>query len=129
MPPSLQYLWGWNSIVAEWRAVGYGTVAAVIGLLVSTYFVRAWRLYDYFPRETSGRFIELFHLAQVHNLLNIMLPFRSGGIAAAHALGFRAAATWRPPRCSSCGSSTSMRCWPPAISAWFCLPIRNSCRD
>ncbi|MFN7011191.1 MAG: lysylphosphatidylglycerol synthase domain-containing protein [Allorhizobium sp.] len=74
----VQYLWGWNSIVAEWRAVGYGTVAAVIGLLVSTYFVRAWRLYDYFPRETSGRFIELFHLAQVHNLLNIMLPFRSG---------------------------------------------------
>lgn len=74
----VHYLWGWGSIVAEWRAIGYGTVAAVIGLLVSTYFVRAWRLYDYFPRETSGRFVELFHLAQVHNLLNIMLPFRSG---------------------------------------------------
>lgn len=74
----VHYVWGWSAIVAEWRAIGYGTVAAVIGLLVSTYFVRAWRLYDYFPRETSGRFIELFHLAQVHNLLNIMLPFRSG---------------------------------------------------
>lgn len=74
----VQYVWGWNAIVAEWRAIGYGTVATVIALLVSTYFVRAWRLYDYFPRETAGRFIELFHLAQVHNLLNIMLPFRSG---------------------------------------------------
>lgn len=74
----VHYVWGWNAIVAEWRAIGYGTVATVIALLVSTYFVRAWRLYDYFPRETSGRFIELFHLAQVHNLLNIMLPFRSG---------------------------------------------------
>ena len=74
----VHYVWGWGSIVAEWRTIGYGTVAAVIGLLVSTYFVRAWRLYDYFPRETSGRFVELFHLAQVHNLLNIMLPFRSG---------------------------------------------------
>lgn len=74
----VHYVWGWGSIVAEWRAIGYGTVAVVIGLLVSTYFVRAWRLYDYFPQETSGRLIELFHLAQVHNLLNIMLPFRSG---------------------------------------------------
>lgn len=74
----VHYVWGWNAIVAEWQAIGYGTVATVIALLVSTYFVRAWRLYDYFPRETSGRFIELFHLAQVHNLLNIMLPFRSG---------------------------------------------------
>lgn len=74
----VHYVWGWGSIVVEWQAIGYGTVAAVIGLLVSTYFVRAWRLYDYFPRETSGRFVELFHLAQVHNLLNIMLPFRSG---------------------------------------------------
>ena len=74
----VHYVWGWNAIVAEWRAIGYGTVATVIALLVSTYFVRAWRLYDYFPRETAGRFIELFHLAQVHNLLNIMLPFRSG---------------------------------------------------
>lgn len=74
----VHYLWGWGSIVAEWKSIGYGTVALAIGLLVATYFVRAWRLYDYFPRETSGRFIELFHLAQVHNLLNIMLPFRSG---------------------------------------------------
>lgn len=74
----VHYVWGWGSIVAEWRTIGYGTVAAVIGLLVSTYFVRAWRLYDYFPGETTGRFVELFHLAQVHNLLNIMLPFRSG---------------------------------------------------
>lgn len=74
----VHYVWGWSAIVAEWRAIGYGTLATVIALLVSTYFVRAWRLYDCFPRETAGRFIELFHLAQVHNLLNIMLPFRSG---------------------------------------------------
>lgn len=74
----VHYLWGWDSIVAEWRSMGYGTVLAAIGLLVGTYFVRTWRLYDYFPQESSGRFVELFHLAQVHNLLNIMLPFRSG---------------------------------------------------
>jgi uncharacterized membrane protein YbhN (UPF0104 family) len=74
----IHYVWGWGSIAAEWRAIGYRTVLAVIALLVSTYFVRAWRLCDYFPRESSGRFGELFRLAQVHNLLNIMLPFRTG---------------------------------------------------
>ncbi|MCF3642725.1 flippase-like domain-containing protein [Rhizobium sp. TRM95111] len=74
----VDYVWGWRSVAATWQAVGFGPVALVLALLVSTYFVRAWRLYCYFPQETSGRFVALFHLAQVHNLLNIMLPFRSG---------------------------------------------------
>ncbi|MBP1852432.1 lysylphosphatidylglycerol synthase domain-containing protein [Rhizobium halophytocola] len=74
----VQYVWGWGSIVSEWEAIGLPTVLAALALLVATYFVRTWRLYHYFPRETRGRFIALFHLAQVHNVLNIMLPFRSG---------------------------------------------------
>ncbi|KKX28013.1 lysylphosphatidylglycerol synthase domain-containing protein [Rhizobium sp. LC145] len=74
----LQYVWGWSSLIAEWHAVGYGTVALAMLLLVSTYFVRAYRLYDYFPSQTKGRFVEVFHVTQVHNILNIMLPFRSG---------------------------------------------------
>ncbi len=47
-------------------------------LLVGTYFVRAHRIKDYFPRETAGRFLWLFRVTQVHNILNIMLPFRAG---------------------------------------------------
>ncbi|MGG7518562.1 lysylphosphatidylglycerol synthase domain-containing protein [Allorhizobium undicola] len=74
----VQWIWGWASVLVEWRHVGLGTVALALTLLVSTALVRAWRIYDYFPAETRGRYIALFHLAQVHNLLNIMLPFRSG---------------------------------------------------
>src|ERR1041384_5329921 len=35
-------------------------------------------MHDYFPRETQGQFLRLFRVTQVHNLLNIMLPFRAG---------------------------------------------------
>ncbi|BCH65454.1 membrane protein [Agrobacterium vitis] len=74
----VEAVWGWAMVLQEWQALGVSTVLLALGLLVSTSLVRAWRIYDYFPRETSGRFTALFHLAQVHNLLNILLPFRSG---------------------------------------------------
>ncbi|BCH60190.1 membrane protein [Agrobacterium vitis] len=74
----VEAVWGWSMVLQEWQALGLSTVLLALGLLVSTSLVRAWRIYDYFPRQTSGWFTALFHLAQVHNLLNILLPFRSG---------------------------------------------------
>ncbi|MGV2129621.1 lysylphosphatidylglycerol synthase domain-containing protein [Agrobacterium vitis] len=74
----VEAVWGWSMVLQEWQALGLSTVLLALGLLVSTSLVRAWRIYDYFPRQTAGRFTALFHLAQVHNLLNILLPFRSG---------------------------------------------------
>src|SRR5690606_28440279 len=49
-----------------------------LALLVATYFVRACRMKDYFPRQTAGRFLWLFRVTQIHNILNIMLPLRTG---------------------------------------------------
>ncbi|QFY59541.1 flippase-like domain-containing protein [Rhizobium grahamii] len=74
----IQWFWGWSSILEEWAHVGVLPIVAALLLLTSTYFLRTWRIYDYFPRETSGRFRALFRVTQVHNLLNIMLPFRTG---------------------------------------------------
>ena len=74
----VQWVWGWPSILAAWREVGFGTILIALALLVGTYFVRAHRIHDYFPRETSGRFLWLLRVTQVHNILNIMLPFRAG---------------------------------------------------
>ena len=74
----VQWIWGWPSILAGWREVGFGTILAALTLLVATYFVRAHRMHDYFPHETAGRFLRLFRVTQVHNILNIMLPFRAG---------------------------------------------------
>lgn len=74
----VQWVWGWPSILEGWRQVGFARVALALALLVATYFVRTHRIQDYFPRETKGRFVRLFRVTQVHNILNIMLPFRTG---------------------------------------------------
>ncbi|WP_160005548.1 lysylphosphatidylglycerol synthase domain-containing protein [Rhizobium sp. 18055] len=74
----IEWFWGWSSILAQWAAVGALPIMTALILLTGTYFLRTWRIYDYFPQETAGRFQALFRVTQVHNLLNIMLPFRAG---------------------------------------------------
>jgi uncharacterized membrane protein YbhN (UPF0104 family) len=74
----IEWFWGWSSILAQWADVGVLPILTALILLTSTYFLRTWRILDYFPRETSGQFRTLFRVTQIHNLLNIMLPFRSG---------------------------------------------------
>ncbi|KQV63869.1 lysylphosphatidylglycerol synthase domain-containing protein [Rhizobium sp. Root1220] len=74
----IHWFWGWAAIVGQWVQVGVVPILSALALLTSTYFLRTWRIYDYFPRETVGRFTSLFRVTQIHNLLNIMLPFRAG---------------------------------------------------
>jgi hypothetical protein len=74
----IQWLWGWGSVLEGWQALGLSTILFALLLLVGTYVVRTHRMHDYFPRETSGQFFRLFRVTQVHNILNIMLPFRAG---------------------------------------------------
>ncbi|APO74067.1 lysylphosphatidylglycerol synthetase/UPF0104 protein [Rhizobium etli 8C-3] len=74
----IEWFWGWSAIIAQWAAVGVMPILVALALLTSTYFLRTWRILDYFPRETAGRFGTLFRVTQVHNLLNIMLPLRTG---------------------------------------------------
>ncbi|PZM17046.1 lysylphosphatidylglycerol synthase transmembrane domain-containing protein [Rhizobium tubonense] len=74
----IEWFWGWSTILSQWAQVGIGPILTALALLTGTYFLRTWRIYDYFPRETSGRFTALFRVTQIHNLLNVMMPFRSG---------------------------------------------------
>ena len=74
----IEWIWGWGVVLAGWRTVGLPTILVALALLVGTYFIRTHRMQDYFPRETAGQFLRLFRVTQVHNLLNIMLPFRAG---------------------------------------------------
>ncbi len=74
----IQWIWGWPVLLQEWARIGLFPVLSALALLVGTYFIRCYRIYDYFPTETRGRFLTLLRVTQVHNLLNIMLPFRAG---------------------------------------------------
>jgi uncharacterized membrane protein YbhN (UPF0104 family) len=74
----LQWAFGWPALIAQFRDIGPAPLSLALVLLVATYVVRTWRIRDYFPRETRGAFLRLQRLALVHNLLNIMLPMRTG---------------------------------------------------
>jgi len=74
----VQWLWGWAEIAGQWARLGIGHVLIAVLLLTSTYFLRTWRIRDYFPYETAGRYAALFRVTQIHNIVNIMLPFRAG---------------------------------------------------
>lgn len=74
----VEWIWGWADILEGWKQVGLANVTLALVLLVATYFVRAHRIQDYFPREAKGQFLRLFRVTQVHNVLNIMLPMRTG---------------------------------------------------
>ncbi|WFU48482.1 lysylphosphatidylglycerol synthase transmembrane domain-containing protein [Sinorhizobium terangae] len=74
----VEWVWGWSTLMRQWAEIGIWSVLAALVLLISTYFIRCVRIYDYFPEQTRGRFLPLFRVTQVHNLLNIMLPFRAG---------------------------------------------------
>lgn len=74
----VEWVWGWAALVRQWAELGLSSILPALGLLVATYFIRCHRIRDYFPDQTRGRFLSLFRVTQVHNLLNIMLPFRAG---------------------------------------------------
>ncbi|WOS63728.1 lysylphosphatidylglycerol synthase transmembrane domain-containing protein [Sinorhizobium fredii] len=74
----VEWVWGWSPLLRQWAEIGFSSVLTALALLIATYFVRCYRIYDYFPEVTAGRFLLLFRVTQVHNLLNIMLPFRAG---------------------------------------------------
>lgn len=73
----VERLWGWAALFAQWQAIGLPRVAFALLILLGTQGLRTYRIYDYFP-GTKGRFIPLFRVVQLHNLVNILFPFRSG---------------------------------------------------
>ncbi|WEX78396.1 flippase-like domain-containing protein [Sinorhizobium numidicum] len=74
----VEWVWGWSALMRQWVEFGLTSVLSALALLIATYYIRCYRIHDYFPEQTAGRFLPLFRVTQVHNLLNIMLPFRAG---------------------------------------------------
>jgi len=70
--------WGWSKVLSVWMQVGLPTIVLSIAALVATQFIRTHRMGSYFPDLPKGSFFKLYRLTQIHNLLNIMMPFRTG---------------------------------------------------
>ena len=77
----LEYFWGWQRLLEPWKSISYVTIVAAVTLLASTYFIRAWRIYDYFRSDIGGRYWLTLKLTLLHNVLNNLLPARSGEVS------------------------------------------------
>jgi len=69
---------GWEKLLAPWRAVPVGVLAASFGLVFGSYALRTIRVHRYFDPDTRGGFLRSFRLILLHNLFNNLLPMRSG---------------------------------------------------
>ncbi len=75
---AVQHYWGWQKLFEPWARVPAGLVALVVMAQLSSYSVRAYRVYyaeDDIPR---GRWHDCLKLILLNNTMNLLLPARTG---------------------------------------------------
>lgn len=77
----VEYWIGWKSVLEPWLAFSWAQGLIALALLVLSYALRAWRMYDYFPQFLTGRWLQTWRLMLIHNALNNLLPARTGEIS------------------------------------------------
>jgi glycosyltransferase 2 family protein len=77
----IEVYFGWPKLLAPWLLVPVGQIAVAAVLILISYWLRAVRFYDYFRTEMAGRFALCIKLMLQHNLLNNILPMRTGELS------------------------------------------------
>lgn len=74
----IQWLFGWQKMLAAWQHIPGWYPAAALLLMFFTYVIRGWRIYDFFLPMTRGGLLLCCKIMLSHNLLNNLLPMRTG---------------------------------------------------
>ena len=69
---------GWQRLFDPWFQMSPSTLLSAVSLTLVGYVARALRNYDYFLPLTRGGFAVCLKLTLLHNLLNNLLPMRTG---------------------------------------------------
>lgn len=81
----VEWLFGWQTLFASWQTLSWSSLIIALLLMIFTYQLRALRLYDYFELgKREGRWLNAlmtFRLMLFHNVLNNLLPARTGEIS------------------------------------------------
>jgi uncharacterized membrane protein YbhN (UPF0104 family) len=72
---------GWAELLRPWLALNVVELIVATTLGFASYWLRAIRLHDYFREETRGRITLALRLMLLHNLLNNLLPMRTGELS------------------------------------------------
>jgi uncharacterized membrane protein YbhN (UPF0104 family) len=78
---AVQHWIGWQTVLAPWLQFSWVQGLIALALLVLTYALRAWRMFDYFPQYLSGKWFATWRLMLIHNVLNNVLPARTGEVS------------------------------------------------
>lgn len=76
----VEYWLGWQTILQPWAALSWKQLLIAVMLLLISYGLRTWRLYDYFP-SLHPYPIATLRLTLLHNLFNNLLPARTGELS------------------------------------------------
>ena len=68
-------------LIAPWRAIDPLALAVAVLLMLASYVLRTLRVTRYFHESLAGHFWAAFRLSNWHNLMNNLLPMRSGEVA------------------------------------------------
>jgi glycosyltransferase 2 family protein len=68
-----------NDVIATLTQINPFCLLAAFGLYICTYFFRAWRFHILLNKEVSIK--DLFHIEGVHNMMNYLLPARTGELS------------------------------------------------
>ena len=76
----IEYWLGWKTILQPWTALSWQQLLIAVVLLLVSYGLRTWRLYDYFPVLRPYPVASL-RLTLLHNVFNNLLPARTGELS------------------------------------------------
>ena len=76
----VEYWLDWTKILQPWAALSWKQLLIAVVLLLLSYGLRTWRLYDYFPSLRPYP-IACLRLTLLHNLFNNLLPARTGELS------------------------------------------------
>jgi hypothetical protein len=77
----IEYFIGWFKLLQPWKGLDTLSLVAVVPTILITYCLRALRIYDFFHHEMQGRFTLCLRLSLQHNMLNNLLPMRTGELS------------------------------------------------
>lgn len=77
----VEYVWGWSSLFETWSSLSLQAGMGAIGLILASYAIRAFRLFDYYRASVGGQFLLCLRVVLLNNVLNAMLPMRGGEVS------------------------------------------------
>ncbi|WP_445114638.1 lysylphosphatidylglycerol synthase domain-containing protein [Acinetobacter sp. WZC-1] len=77
----IEWLFGWKHVLSTWQNIPLWYPVVALMLMFLTYVIRGWRIYDFFLPVTRGGLVTCCKIMLSHNLLNNLLPMRTGEIS------------------------------------------------